>query len=111
MTRQRAIVPLLIAVAAFAATGLTACGGKEGTPVGAVLDRDALSKDISLRLQQAGAGQQPPVTCPSDLPTVKDASIRCFATIGGQRYGVTVSITGGEGESATYGIEVDKKPS
>ena len=23
----------------------------------------------------------------------------------------TVSITGGEGESATYGIEVDKKPS
>ena len=110
MSRPRAIAPLLLVVL-LAATVLGACGGKEGTPVGAVLDRDELAKDISLRLQQAGAGQAPPVTCPSDLPTVKDASIRCFATISGERYGVTVSITGGEGKNAEYGIEVDPKPS
>lgn len=110
MSPRRALVPLLTA-AVLAPAGLAACGGDDGTPVGAVLDRDALAKDISARLQQAGAGQAPPVTCPSDLPTVQDASIRCTATIGGQRYGVTVSITGGSGESATYGIEVDKKPS
>ena len=110
MSPPRAIVPLLTALT-LAAGGLAACGGDEGTPVGAVLDRDALAKDISTRLQQAGAGEAPPVTCPSDLPTVKDASIRCTATISGQRYGVTVSITGGGGANATYGIEVDEKPS
>lgn len=110
MSSLRAIVPLLT-VLALASAGLVACGGKEGTPVGAVLDRDDLAKDISLRLQQAGAGEAPPVECPSDLPTVKDASIRCYATISGERYGVTVSITGGEGKNAEYGIEVDPKPS
>lgn len=109
MSLPRCIVPLL-AAALLAPAALAACG-KEGTPVGAVLDRDELARDISSRLQQAGAGQAPPVTCPADLPTVKDASIRCTATIDGQRFGVTVSITGGEGESATYGIEVDKNPS
>ncbi|HMS63022.1 MAG TPA: DUF4333 domain-containing protein [Solirubrobacteraceae bacterium] len=109
MSPRRALLPLL-AAAVLAPAGLAACGD-EGTPVGAVLDRDALAKDISTRLQQAGAGQAPPVTCPGDLPTVKDASIRCTATIGGERYGVTVSITGGSGENATYGIEVDEKPS
>lgn len=109
MSPRRALLPLL-AAAVLAPAGLAACGD-EGTPVGAVLDRDALAKDISARLQQAGAGQAPPVTCPGDLPTVKDASIRCTATIGGERYGVTVSITGGSGENATYGIEVDEKPS
>ncbi len=110
MSPPRAIVPLLTTLT-LAVAGLAACGGDEGTPVGAVLDRDALAKDISTRLQQAGAGEAPPVTCPSDLPTVKDASIRCTATISGQRYGVTVSITGGGGANATYGIEVDEKPS
>lgn len=100
----------LLGAALIATAGLAACGD-EGTPVGAVLDRDDLARDISTRLQQAGAGEAPAVTCPSDLPTVKDASIRCTATIGGERYGVTVSITGGEGENAEYGIEVDEKPS
>ena len=51
-----------------------------------------------------------PVNCPSDLPTVKDASIRCQATISGEVYGVTVSISGGSGANATYDLQVDEKP-
>lgn len=105
----RRALPLL-AAAAFAATGVAACGS-DPTPVGAVLDRDQLAQDISKRLEQAGAGTAPAVTCPSDLPTVKDASIRCSVDISGDKYGVTVTITGGSGKDATYGIEVDQKPS
>ena len=76
-----------------------------------MLDRDQLETDISARLQKAGAGTEPPVTCPSDLPTQKDAAIRCKAEISGDTYGVTVTITGGEGQNAVYALEVDQKPS
>lgn len=105
----RVLLPL-IAAALLATAGLAACGD-DPTPVGAVLDRDALEQDISERLRQAGAGTSVPVTCPSDLPTVMDASIRCQAEISGETYGLTVTITGGSGENATYGFEVDEKPS
>lgn len=106
---MRLLVPLL-AAALLAPAGLAACGD-DPTPVGAVLDRDALERDISDRLRQAGAGNSVPVTCPSDLPTVMDASIRCQAEISSETYGVTVTITGGSGENATYSLEVDEKPS
>ena len=103
------MIPLL-AAALLAPAGLAACGS-DPTPAGAVLDRDQLETDISARLQKAGAGTSPPVTCPSDLPTQKDASIRCKATISGASYGVTVTITGGSGQNAVYALTVDQKPS
>lgn len=106
----RPLVPL-IAAALLAPAGLVACGGDEETPVGAVLDRDALEQDISNRLREAGAAASVPVTCPQDLPTVMNAAIRCQAEISGETYGVTVTITGGSGENATYDIQVDEKPS
>jgi len=105
----RPLVPL-IAAALLASAGLAACGD-DPTPVGAVLDRDALEQDISNRLREAGAGTSVPVTCPQDLPTVMNASIRCQAEISGATYGVTVTITGGSGQDATYALEVDEKPS
>ncbi len=110
MSPRRLLVPLL-AAALLAPAGLAACGGDEPTPANAVLDRDQLEQDISARLQKAGAGTQPPVTCPTDLPTVKNAAIRCRAQISGETYGVTVTITGGEGQSAVYELAVDEKPS
>lgn len=106
----RPLVPLL-AAALLAPAGLAACGGDDPTPVGAVLDRDALEQDISGRLREAGAGTSVPVTCPQDLPTVMNASIRCQAEISGETYGVTVTISGGSGENATYDLQVDDKPS
>ena len=71
----------------------------------------ALRHDAASRRQRAGAGTAPPVTCPGDLPTQKDASIRCRATISGETYGVTVTITGGSGQNAVYALTVDQKPS
>jgi hypothetical protein len=101
------------AAAALLATAvLAACGGGDDpTPVGAVLDRDQLEQDISNRLREAGGGGTVPVNCPSDLPTVKDATMRCTAAISGATYGVTVTITGGSGANAEYGLEVDQQPS
>ena len=82
MSPRRTIIPLL-AAALLAPVGLAACGDDSRRPAGSVLDRDQLETDISARLQKAGAGTAPPVTCPSDLPTQKDAAIRCKATISG----------------------------
>ena len=110
MSPSRTIIPLL-AAALLTPVGLAACGSDKGNPAGSVLDRDQLETDISARLQKAGAGTAPPVTCPSDLPTQKDAAIRCKATISGDTYGVTVTITGGSGQNATYALTVDQKPS
>jgi hypothetical protein len=104
------IVPLL-AAALLAPAGLAACGNDKPNPAGSVLDRDQLESDISSRLEKAGAGTAPPVTCPADLPTQKNASIRCKATISGENYGVTVTITGGSGQNAVYALTVDQKPS
>lgn len=106
---RRTLVPLL-AAAILAPAGLVACG-EDPNPAGAVLDRDQLEQDIRSRLQQAGAGESPSVDCPSDLPTVKGASIRCRATLSGGTYGVTVTITGGEGKNAVYELNVDRQPS
>lgn len=110
MSPRRALVPLLAATL-LAPTALAACGSSKPPPAGSVLDRDQLERDISARLQKAGAGTEPPVTCPSDLPTQKDSAIRCTAEISGDKYGVTVTITGGEGQNAVYALTVDQKPS
>ena len=110
MSPSRTIMSLL-AAALLAPAGLAACGDDKPNPAGSVLDRDQLEADISSRLQKAGAGTAPPVTCPGDLPTQKDASIRCKATISGDTYGVTVTITGGSGQNAVYALTVDQKPS
>ena len=110
MGPSRTIIPLL-AAALLTPVGLAACGNDKPNPAGSVRDRDQLETDISARLQKAGAGTSPPVTCPSDLPTQKDAAIRCKATISGDTYGVTVTLTGGSGQNAVYALTVDQKPS
>ncbi len=95
-------VPLLIAAA------LGGCGGDDDSSGGG-LSRDALESDISQRLAQATGGTEPSVACPSDLPASKGSTIRCRVQVEGTSYGVTVTVTGTEGGSAQYDLQVDSQ--
>ena len=103
----------LLAVAALllVTASLGACGSSKdkAAPAGAVLDRDALAKDLSTRLALGGK-DAPKVNCPNDLPVKKGITVRCTATLSGKRFGMTVSVTGTDGDSAEYDIAVDQEP-
>lgn len=102
---------LLLPAVALSALAVSACGSSGSkTPSGAVLDRNALARDLTTRLSDTTPGPSPKVTCPSDLPVKKDISERCTATLAGKRYGVTVTVTGTSGGSAAYDVAVDRTP-
>lgn len=105
--------PLTAAALVLVIGLLGACGSGDGgskTPAGAVLDRDALAKDLSTRLSDATGDTPPKVTCPGDLPVKKDLTVRCTADIGSKTYGLTVTVTGTDGGAAQYDVAVDKTP-
>jgi hypothetical protein len=95
-------LPILVAGA------LAGCGGDDDGGSGGDLDRDALEQDISQRLAQATNSPAPTVDCPSDLPAKTGATIRCRVDVGGTQYGVTVTVTGTQGGSAQYDVQVDQ---
>lgn len=97
-----------LAAAALAAGGLTACGSDSGGGGDAnVLRAEDLQTDIAQRLG-ASTGQTPSVTCPGDLAAKKGNALRCRAEVDGKSLGVTVTVTGTEGGSAQYELQVDQ---
>ena len=111
MLAPRRQLPVAIALACACALSIAACGSSKdkAAPAGAVLDRDALAKDLSTRLALGGK-DAPKVSCPNDLPVKKGITVRCTATLSGKRFGMTVSVTGTDGSSAQYDIAVDQDP-
>ncbi len=107
LARRLLPTALALAVLALAAAGCGA-GDKAKTPDGAVLDRDALAQDLTTRLSDAAGGKSPKVACPADLPVTVGLTVRCTATLGGKRFGVTVTVTGSNGGTAEYSVAVDK---
>lgn len=102
--RPRTVLPGVLCCLALAACG------DEG-PAGGGLEQRALERDISQRLAQAGAGTDVAVDCPGDLPATRGATIRCRAELPQGSFGITVEVTGTEGGSAQYELEVDREPS
>ena len=103
--------PLTLAALLMSTAALAACGsGDKTSPGGAVLDRDALAADLSIRLSDAAGGKSPKVRCPSDLPVKQDLTVRCTAQLQGKTFGLTVTVTGTEGGSAQYDVAVDQTP-
>lgn len=101
--------PLLAAVtaAALAAGGLTACGSSSNDSGANVLRAEDLQTDIAQRLG-AQYGATPSVTCPGDLAAKKGNALRCRAQVGDKNVGITVTVTGTEGGSAQYELQVDQ---
>ena len=94
---------LVLALPALA-LGLAACGtaslAAEDVATGA---EDALEEQV---------GRRPDVTCPDDLEAKVGAETRCTLTAKGLEgeYGVTVTVTSVEGDTANFDVQVDSEP-
>ena len=104
MSRRR--LRLLVA-APLLAVPLSACsfGTTDSLPADEVADgaEDALEDQVGVR---------PDVTCPEDLEAEVDAETRCTLTVDGdtEEYGVTVTVTSIEDETANFDVQVDDEP-
>ena len=97
----RALLPLpalacALAACSFGGSSLSA----EDVAAGA---EDALEQQI---------GQRPDITCPADLAAEVGKQTRCTLTADGLEgeYGVTVTITSVEGDTANFDVQVDTEP-
>ncbi|SFF92126.1 DUF4333 domain-containing protein [Blastococcus tunisiensis] len=98
--RQLVAGPLL-------ALPLAACsfGTADALPADEVAEgaEDALEEQVGVR---------PDVSCPEDLEAEVDAETRCTLTVDGdpEEYGVTVTVTSVEDETANFDVQVDDEP-
>ena len=93
---------LLVALP-FLALGLTACGGTLSAGDVASQAEKALEEQV---------GSRPDISCPEDLDAKVGAETRCMLTAGGDptEYGVTITVTAVEGDTAEFDIVVDPEP-
>jgi hypothetical protein len=86
------------------AFGLAACGT-------ATLSADDVAKGAADGLERQ-VGQRPDITCPDDVEAKVGRKTRCTLTAEGLEgeYGVTVTITSVEGDTANFDVEVDSQP-
>ena len=95
--RPLALLPVLVA--------LGGCGGPGEVPAGEVATRaeDVLETEV---------GTRPEITCLADLPAEEGAELRCTLTAGDDpaEYGVTVTVTSVEDDTAEFDVVVDDTP-
>jgi hypothetical protein len=96
MRRALLVLPVLLAAA---------CGGSGALPAEEVATR----AEDSLEEQ---AGTRPDITCPDELPAEVGSEMRCTLTVDGDpaEYGVTVTVTSVEGDTANFDVQVDEQP-
>lgn len=99
--RTGRVVAVLGAVAALC-FGLTGCAG--------AVAAENVEREIDNLVQRLGGAPADKVDCPDDLPAEVGASVRCSFTAQGATYGVTVTVTSIEGDTANYDIKVDDTP-
>ena len=54
-------------------------------------------------------GFRPEVRCPDDLRADVGAETRCTATVDGQTYGATVTVTSVDDDRARFDVQVDRR--
>lgn len=103
---------LLLALTAGAALALAGCGSDAVT---LHTTTDTLpAKEVATAAEDAlerEVGTRPDITCPEELAKKEGATTRCTLTGGDDpvEYGVTVTVTGTDGDTR-IGVEVDDEP-
>jgi hypothetical protein len=94
----------LLAATPFLLLGLAACGSS-------VLSSDTVEKGAADALEEQ-VGARPEVSCPEDLAAEVGAEARCTLTASDDptEYGVTVTVTSLDGETANFDVQVDDQP-
>jgi hypothetical protein len=88
----------------FLAVGLAACGASS-------LAADDVAEGAEDALE-AQVGTRPNVECPDDLEAEVGAETRCTLSVDGdpEEYGVTVTVTSVEDDTANFDVQVDEEP-
>ena len=94
-------------------TGLTlalaGCSGSVSVGGDPVVEEAELESEISTQLEET-VGQAPDrIDCPEDLAGEQGTELRCVLYAGKDELGVTVTVTGVEGEQVDFDIEVDEE--
>jgi hypothetical protein len=88
----------------FLLLGLAACGA-------GVLEASTVEEGAADALEEQ-VGIRPEVSCPDDLDAEVGASTRCTLTAPGDptEYGVTVTVSSVDGDTANFDVQVDDQP-
>lgn len=75
------------------------------------LGQEAVEQEISDRLEQEVGVAPQRVECPGDLEAEVGTTMRCTLTApDGSQIGLTVTVTGVDGDTAQFDIQVDDQP-
>lgn len=91
-----------VAIAVPMAFGLTGCTKS--------VKQTDVENEISTKLEQQVGTKPDSVTCPGDLEGKQGTSMRCELTKGGQKIGLTVTVTDVQGKKVAFNIKIDDKP-
>ena len=94
----------LLAAAPLLALGVSACGASS-------LAADDVAEGAEDALE-AEVGARPDVSCPQDLEAEVGAETRCTLSVAGDtaEYGVTVTVTSVQDDTANFDVQVDDEP-
>jgi hypothetical protein len=91
---------------AVSVIALTGCSGEVSVGGNAVEQAD-LEQVVSDELEEIVGEAPDSIDCPGDLDAEVGAELRCVLTAGGDRIGVSVTVTTVEGDNVDFDIQVD----
>ncbi|WP_051399451.1 DUF4333 domain-containing protein [Haloechinothrix halophila] len=108
ITRTVKASAIALALTGFGATGCTfdVGGGVETSPS---VPRERVERIVKERLTETVGRSPDSVSCKDGLEATIDASIRCTLTADGETHGLTATVTGIEGGTVNFHIQVDDK--
>ncbi|MPY78360.1 MAG: DUF4333 domain-containing protein [Actinophytocola sp.] len=108
ITRPAKFSAIPLALIGFSVTGCTVDveGGVDTSPA---VPRERVEQIVKERLTETVGRSPDSVSCENGLDAVVDASIRCTLTADGESHGVTAKVTGIEGDTVKFDIQVDDK--
>jgi hypothetical protein len=74
------------------------------------VDKNQVASVISDKLTQQVGKKPDSVTCPDNLKGVEGAALRCELADGGQKYGVSVTVTSVDAGDVNFDFKVDDHP-
>jgi Domain of unknown function (DUF4333) len=74
------------------------------------VDKDQVAQILSNKLAQQVGRKPDSVTCPDNLKGTKGATLRCELTDGGQKYGISVTVTDVDAGDVNFDYKVDDHP-
>jgi hypothetical protein len=97
MAKSVARILLIPCALAFSLIGIAAC-----IAVPETVSRSSVESQISQKMTDASGNKPESVSCPDDLKPTVGAKLDCEMKIKGQTYGVNVTVTSIEGDTAKF---------